>query len=192
MRRSKNAHITANKHHSNNKTQAAEMSSDPSPVNNTTFSELYGKFGAAMTAAMTSEGDHPAAPNRLSRESASTYSLRVARGHYQPHHRVNESSVFAKFTLARKAGRTFVEYGLGVSGLSGRQKAELSNAYVFCAPLDAINWASIKEMPLPIDLSSWARVVALNAHAEDMMDTLYVRMRAAPAEYPDSIADILA
>jgi hypothetical protein len=59
MHQSKNAHNTANKHHQPNKTQAAEMSSNSSPVNNTTFSELYGKFGAAMTAAMTSEGDHP-------------------------------------------------------------------------------------------------------------------------------------
>ena len=98
--------------------------------------------------------------------------------------------MFTRFTIARKAGRGLIGYGLDVSGLSGRQKAELSNAYVFCAPLDAINWARMKDMP--IDLSSWAGVDSLNAHAEDMMHTLYVRMRAAPAEYPDCIADILA
>jgi hypothetical protein len=142
-----------------------------------------------MTAAMTSEGDHPAAPDRLAGESASTYSLRVAREHYQPHHWKNSSSVFARVTAARKAGRGLVGYGLDVSGLSGRQKAEMSNAYVFCAPLDAINWARMKDMP--IDLSSWAGVDSLNAHVEDMMHTLYVRMRAAPSEYPADIADIL-
>ena len=51
------------------------MSSDPSPVNNAIFSELYGKFGAAMTAAMTSEGDHPrppiVRPERVHRHTAS-------------------------------------------------------------------------------------------------------------------------
>ena len=34
---------------------------------------------------------------------------------------------------------------------------------------------------MPIDLSSWAGVDSLNAHAEDMMHALYVRMRAAMA-----------
>jgi len=134
-----------------NKQIAAQMAS---PVNSTIFSDLYAKFGAAMTAAMTSEGDHPAAPDRQTGESASAYSLRVAREHYQPHHWVNDSSVFARFRLARQAGRAFVDYGLDLSVLSDRQKAELSNAYVFCAPLDAINWARMKDMP--IDLSSWA------------------------------------
>lgn len=58
MHQSKKAHITSNKYNTDNKTLTEEMSSASSPVNNTTFSELCGKFGAAMTAAMTSESDH--------------------------------------------------------------------------------------------------------------------------------------
>lgn len=92
MHQSKKPHITSNKYNPDNKSLAAEMSSDSISVNDTIFSDLNVSFGSAMTAALTSEGDHPAAPivgpERVHRHTASalrasTTSPTTGRTHLQ-------------------------------------------------------------------------------------------------------------
>lgn len=155
------------------------------------FEENYSEFQtlADKARAPSPVDSKPAAPNRNEGESASAYSLRVAVEHYSPHHWKNDSAVFNDFTAARKKGRAVLsEYMPQAESLSDTQRAELSNIYIFVAPLDAINWTRMKNIDRQI--KTWEDVVSLNSDADDITFEFYKLMAKSPADYPSTYSDI--
>ena len=146
------------------------------------FSEKYLAFQTAQTEALKG------APSRQQGESAPAYFLRLAISHYQPHHWVNDSDVYARFRAARQAGRALLGESLKRTDLLPREKNELANIYIFIAPLDAINWKRMKN--LNTEIKDWVDVKAFNQHAGDMTHDFYSIMSVSRSDYPAEYGDV--
>ncbi len=132
--------------------------------------ELYQKYCVAQAAAMV-------LVPRGNLETDVQHSLRLT--HIALHHKWTGDHQDEVFTALRKAGRNLLQFVfddfhliifrvLARNYLLEHGYAELTNAYVYSAPLDALNWRAMKAPRYDdVQFQSWLEVVAVNIEAED-------------------------
>jgi hypothetical protein len=135
----------------------------------TRFATAYKDFGEKASAA------YAVGPKRGNPESAPAFHLRIASW-YLSHKRTGSAEDKA-FDDARRAGRNCMklltenieEVKKSERSFISHGYAELTNVYVFCAPLDALNWRVMKAPQYDdVTFANWNEVVLMNVEAEDI------------------------
>jgi hypothetical protein len=132
----------------------------------TRFQELYAAFREKRNAFFA------LAPKKNEGEGNPQFMVRLQQW-YAPHKR-DGSEIDRAADAARYAGKTCMVYaftdweqfrGQCAAYLLQQGYAELTNVYLFTAPMDALNWKTMKDLDVSID--HWSEVAALNDNAGD-------------------------
>jgi len=142
------------------------------------------------------------APKKTLEQTNVQFLLSVCRW-YEPHKRSNDE-IDQVVDSARRSGRVCLYYALSDDALTNHHFyafllkqgfAELTNVYLFTAPLDALNW---KVMQAPkfqdVTWSKWTAVARLNDAAKDIhcrfLDEYVHVKKSNPIEDPFPTADM--
>jgi hypothetical protein len=131
------------------------------------FQDLYSTFREKRNAFFA------LAPKKNEGEGNPQFMVRIQQW-YAPHKR-DGSEIDRAADAARVAGRNLIVYvfmdweyfrSQCQPYLLGRGYAELTNVYLFTAPLDALNWKTMKDLD-DVSIDHWSDVAALNDNAGD-------------------------
>lgn len=137
---------------------------------NTEFSKLYNKFAVlqqkvySLTSCPKQKSDH-----------SIDFHLLVTQWYEKDHFRKGTPEDLA-FYEARQAGRSVMKFVIdNPSQVHNNEHtfiahgyAELTNVYLFTAPLDALNWKIMNTQYNDVLFNKWAEVTLMNEKAEDV------------------------
>ena len=154
------------KPHQSSSTIEATPSNDPLQI----YFELYSKFKQSQNNALSLLNS-----KRKDGEMMAEWIMGSMYCEYHPHHRTYSALDNAMQEL-RNVGRNLLSFTLIQSDLISNHReyflqqgfCELNNAFLFTAPLDALNYLSISSNVQSLSLTCWGSVLAINEIAKDI------------------------